>query len=405
METLTQPITNLAKFANFAKSPTAYTDSIIRGDSPLAQTLWQLAEHYGRYLYLPRTFDTGLLALWTLHTYLLKELEFSPRLIFNASQMNSGKTTALERLRELCFDATRVSSFSSEASIQNYFAWAPRTLMLDEAELTFNPKNPSYDALMSTLNDGYMAGAKRVTSTKNKEGNYSGETKNIYGAVAIAGTHTIYKPAFSSRSIVIQMYRDTKKQAEPFSQRFNGYQVEELRRAVELQADSSREDIASYPMTWQVFPKEFDSRRIDIFSGLVQIALTAGGGWYDWIIERMREDHEELKAQFDNGDPEITRVQALYRDIFEVFKNSPEFISSTELVDKLRNHNPESWSLNSVFGKPLSTMTLANYLRPDGIHTIRPNNIRGYNRNQFRQIWESYALTSDKLANLANLAE
>jgi hypothetical protein len=405
LETLIQQTATLASFASFAKSTTAHTDSIVRGDSSLAQTLWQLVEHYEKFLYLPRNFDTGLLALWTLHTYLLEELEFSPRLIFNASQMNSGKTTALERLRELCFEATRVSSFSSEASIQNYFAHAPRTLMLDEAELTFNPRNPNYDALMSTLNDGYMAGAKRVTSTKNKEGNYSGETKNIYGAIAIAGTHTIYKQAFESRSIKIQMYRDTKKQALPFSQRFDKQQVLDIRQAIELQLETSREHIANYPITPKVFPKEFDSRRIDIFSGLVQIALTAGSGWYEWIIERMWEDHEEQKAQFTNGDPELTRVQALYRDIFEVFKTSPDFLSSTELVEKLRNYNPESWSLNSIFGKPLSTMTLANYLRPDGIHTIRPSSVRGYNRNQFRQIWESYSLTSDNLANLANLAE
>jgi len=377
-----------------------------REQSEIQNILSGVFNHLAKYLFIERR-DNIQMTLWVMHTYLLNELGFSPRLIFNASQPASGKSTAQERVSALCYKSQKVDNFSSEASIANFFKAEPRTLHLDEAENYLDPtqNKRDYDALMAILCGGYKRGATKLTSEKSKEGNWQPNSGNIFGAVSLAGTHTPISNALGTRSLVIQMRKDTEKRAKRFSERFQGGEVEELRAEIARVASERREDFASFELDENThFPKGLNSRRVDMYSPLVQIALVAGGGWFEEIFRIMEEEVQASRIVTDSGE-HLTRVQRLYRDIYQVLEKREGFISSTELVNQLKSYNPEEWQSYESGNRPLNTSSLALYLHKDGIFQTRQNNSRGYHPEQFKKEFLAHSLIPHRLAELAELAE
>lgn len=361
-------------------------------------TLRGVFNHFARYLFIERE-DNIQMSLWVVHTYLLEELRFSPRLIFNASQPASGKSTAQERVSALCYHSQKVGNFSSGASIANFFKAEPRTLHLDEAENYLDPSvnKASYDSLMAILCDGYKLGAVKLTSEKGKDGNWQSNSGNMFGAVSLAGTHTPISNALRTRSLIIQMRKDTEKKAQRFSERFQGGEVEELKANLHLIRER-REEFATIELDERIhFPAGLDSRRVDMYSPLVQVALVAGEGWFNEIFRIMESEVNASQAITDSGE-HLTRIQRLYRDIFEVIQTREGFISSTELVNLLRTHNPEEWQSYDSGNKPLNTQSLAIYLHKDGIFQSRQSNLRGYFRAQFDKEFKAHSLISLGLA-------
>ena len=355
-------------------------------------TLRGVFNHFAKYLFIERG-DNIQLSLWVVHTYLLEELRFSPRLIFNASQPASGKSTAQERVSALCYRSQKVGNFSSGASIANFFKSEPRTLHLDEAENYLDPSvnKASFDSLMAILCDGYKLGAVKLTSEKSKDGSWQPNSSNMFGAVSLAGTHTPISPALRTRSLIIQMRKDTQKKAQRFSERFQGEEVAGLRANLDLIRER-REEFASVELDWNIhFPQSLDSRRVDMFSPLVAIALTAGEAWMSEIFEIMETEVNTSQVITDSGE-NLTRIQRLYRDVYEVIGNREGFISSTELVNRLRNLNPEEWQSYDSGSKPLNAQSLATYLHKDGIFQTRQNNLRGYQREQFTKEFKAHSL-------------
>jgi hypothetical protein len=371
-------------------------------------TLRAIFKHFAKYLFIERE-DNIQMSLWVIHTYLLEELRFSPRLIFNASQPASGKSTAQERVSALCYHSQKVGNFSSGASIANFFKAEPRTLHLDEAENYLDPtQNKSmYDALMAILCDGYKLGAVKLTSEKGKDGNWQSNSGNMFGAVSLAGTHTPISSALRTRSLIIQMRKDTEKRAQRFSERFQGGEVEELRANLD-HIRERRQEFEDIELDERLhFPSGLDSRRVDMYSPLVQIALVAKGGWFEEIFKIMESEVSSSQAITDSGE-HLTRIQRLYRDIYEVLKNREGFISSTELVNQLRSFNPEEWQSYESGAKPLNTQSLASYLHRDGIFQTRQANLRGYHQEAFAKEFKAHSLIplgSAELAKSAELAE
>jgi hypothetical protein len=355
-------------------------------------TLRGVFNHFAKYLFIERK-DNIQMSLWVVHTHLLEELRFSPRLIFNASQPASGKSTAQERVSALCYRSQKVGNFSSGASIANFFKAEPRTLHIDEAENYLDPSvnKANYDSLMAILCDGYKFGAVKLTSEKSRDGNWQSNASNMFGAISLAGNHTPISPALRTRSLIIQMRKDTEKKAERFSERFQGGEVEELRANFDLIREQ-REEFGSVELNWEThFPKLLDSRRVDMYSPLVTIAKVAGGDWLREVSALMNEEVNESQTITDSGE-NLTRIQRLYRDIFEVIGNRKGFISSSVLVNLLRGHNPEEWQSYDSGSKPLNAQSLATYLHKDGIYGNRENNLRGYYREQFDKEFKAHSL-------------
>ena len=352
-----------------------------------------LFNHFAKYLVIERE---GIIqmSLWVLHTYLLEELQFSPRLIFNASQPASGKSTAQERLSALCYGSVKVGNFTN-ASIANFFKGKPRTLHLDEAENALDPSNgEKFKDLMGILCDGYKQGGVKLKSGKGKDGNWEAEENNMFGAVSLAGTHTPISSALATRSLVIQMRKDTEKKAQRFSERFQGNEVKELQAEVLRVVNEHRVEFENCEDVENIhYPENLDRRRIDIYSPLVRIALVAGGGWFDEIFRIMQTEANTAQAIADSGES-LTRIQRLYRDIFEVIQDREGFISSIELVNQLKTHNPAEWQSYDSGYKPLNAQSLANFLHKDKIFQTRQGNLRGYHREQFEKEFKAHSLTS-----------
>lgn len=126
-----------------------------------AALLDDLTAWFGRFIAVTNPDDLYLLALWSVHTYLPKELWTTPRLLIDSIMPSSGKTTVLDHLHRLCRSSVQAASLTSPALIPRLLEAKPRTILLDEVDRNLRPDRPGVEDLIGILNSGYRSGATR----------------------------------------------------------------------------------------------------------------------------------------------------------------------------------------------------------------------------------------------------
>jgi hypothetical protein len=114
-----------------------------------AELLRAIQAIFEKHVILPK-FASVLLALWTLHTYLLEVADVTPYLGITSPEKRCGKTIVLEILQELCDRPLPASNITAAGAFRTIERYAP-TLLIDEAD-TFFRNNPE---LMGILNSGH----------------------------------------------------------------------------------------------------------------------------------------------------------------------------------------------------------------------------------------------------------
>lgn len=119
-----------------------------------------------RYIWYPNQANYELLAFWAIGTYMARLFDSYPYLSIQGMR-GTGKSTALEMLEALCFNAI-TSVNSSIASTFRLIESTFPTWIRDEAE-QFNKKTPENEDEISILNSGYKKGglAWRMGSSPN----------------------------------------------------------------------------------------------------------------------------------------------------------------------------------------------------------------------------------------------
>lgn len=340
---------------------------------------------FARFIYVVDEDDLDIIALWTVSTWVCEETYTTPRLLITSPVPGSGKTTLLEHLGKLCRRSVQMSAVSSSALLARITAREIRTLLLDEADRSLNPKRPGVEDLLAILNSGYKVGGSRPVLVQIKN-DWVFEDMPTFAPVAICGNSPLLPDDTRSRCIVIRLMPALEGSVENSDWEYLDADSAALAKDIEETVDNYREQIRhSRPE----LPKGCINRLRERWNPLKRIADVAGERWSTKVDHLIIRDIELTKELAENADAQVSVNMQLVRDLYEIYKDEAGFRSTTSLVLSLIRHNPEYWSSSSYYGKDLTAQRLGRILSTafgENSHRVG-DSPRGYHSKQFENSW------------------
>jgi len=340
---------------------------------------------FQRYIYVVDENDLYRIALWTFHTWVCEETYTTPRLLITSPVPGSGKTTVLEHLAKLCRRPVQMASVTSSALLARLTANEVRTLLLDEADRSLNPKRPGVEDLIAVLNSGYKVGSTRPVLVPGKN-SWEAEEMSTFAPVAIAGNSPLLPDDTLSRCIIVRLLPATEGKIQASDWEYLDAIAAEFAKEIEATADEYREQIRhSRPN----LPKGCINRLMERWKPLKRIAAVAGQEWSSRVDELIAKDIALADEQADNSEAQVSPNVQLVKDLYLIYKDGAVFRSTNQLVLDLIKLNPEQWSSNSYYGKDLTAQRLGRILATGfGVHSQRiGDSPRGYHSKAFETIW------------------
>jgi hypothetical protein len=361
-------------------------------------------EWFARFIYIVNETDLDVIALWTVHTWLCEETYTTPRLLIDSPVPGSGKTTLLEHLGKLSRRSIQMASISSAPLLARITAKEIRTLLLDEADRSLDPKRPGVQDLIAILNSGYKVGATRPVLVKNKEGGWDPDEMPTFAPVAIAGNTPLLPDDTRSRCITVRLLPALEGGVEPSDWEYLDSDARALAEVIEATADQFREQVRH---ARPILPDGCVNRLRERWNPLKRIAWIAGEEWSTKVDELIIEDIQSSKEQAENAELHVSLNMQLAKDLLAVFSGSTGFVPTTKLVPMLISHNPETWSFSSNYGKDLTVQRLGQLLhKAFGVNSRRVgDSSRGYNSIQFEKLWRQLGLSHKQPTELTEPTE
>lgn len=349
---------------------------------------------FRRFVFVTDESDLDIIALWTIHTWLCEETYTSPRLLIDSPVPGSGKTTLLEHIGKLAYSPVQMSAVSSSAMLARITSNGIRTLLLDEADRSLDPRDPKTKDLIALLNSGYKKGGTRPVLVKSKD-NWVVEEMPTYSPVAIAGNTPLLPDDTRSRCITIRLLPAREEQIEPSDWEYLDQDINALAVKISETTDKVREQVR---LSNPELPNGCANRLRERWRPLKRIAAVASETWankVDLLIVRDIENERELAS---NGEAQAAPNLQIARDLHKIFLEEPGLVATSTLVMLLIKANPEQWSSSSYYGKDLTAQRLGKILTGAfGIYSLRLNeNTRGYSSTQFETIWSRLGITPNK---------
>jgi putative DNA primase/helicase len=313
-------------------------------------------------------------ALWALHTYVIRRFAISPKLFVRSAARGCGKSTLLEVLSHLVARPMLAANITTATAFRIIAKHQP-TLLVDEVD-TFLGDNEELRGILdaSHRHDGHVP---RLVGD-----NYEPRNFRVYTAVALAGIGSLHS-TLMDRAIIVDLQR--RRAGEPIaSLRIGktGHLDDIARRIVRFIADNEDRIAAMEP----TMPHGIFNRVADNWFALLAIADVAGRGW----PQRARKAAEAARIAA-SGDEDW--LELLLADVRDAFGQEAE-MASTDLVETLVAIEGRPWAEMGKNRKPLTKHGLAYRLRPLGIITkkIGPGKTRinGYVRADFEEAFARY---------------
>lgn len=166
------------------------------------KVFFDLRELLLKYIDFQQEGDAEIITLWLMGTYCFPIFDAFPYLYFIGVK-RTGKTKTLLLIERLAFNAI-LSSNISPAVLFRLVEAKRCTLALDESErLAYKSQQQE---ILELLNSGYKQGAKAHRISKNKNGNFTIDTFQVYSPKAIANISGLNE-VLEDRSITITMIR------------------------------------------------------------------------------------------------------------------------------------------------------------------------------------------------------
>jgi Protein of unknown function (DUF3631) len=357
----------------------------------LASRLDRVEVFVRRFVFV-REAEATALVLWTLHSWAIEAAFATPYLFVTSAEPGSGKTRALEVLRELVREPLFTMNISDAALFRAIHAKRP-TLFFDEVDSIFNPKareRGHRDDLRALLNAGYRRG--QLVYRMGGGNNTELQQFHVFGAKCLAGLGTL-PPTLASRCLRIELKRRrVDEPVEDFFPEDVAGEAEQLRVALEAWADCAVEQLKT------ARPARIEGMRDrtnEVWRPLLAIAECAGEIW----AARARRAALTLSASDAEDEPSLGLL--LLADCRTVFdERQAERLATSDLIAALGQLEESPWAewwLDAKTSEMLRTAPrrVAQLLKPYG---IRPRNVRvdeartpkGYRREDFVDAWERF---------------
>lgn len=336
--------------------------------------------------------DLDLLTLWAAHTWLCVETYTTPRLVLDSPVPGSGKTTTLEHLDRLCVRPVQAASLSSPALLARMLNDGVRTILIDEADRSLDPKKEGVAELLAILNSGYKRGGTRPVLVPGKEGKWVVSEMPTFAPVAMAGNNPALPEDTRQRCIRVLLLPDLTGRIEESDWEFIDADARTLGHRLARWADRVRDDVRG---TRPPLPDGITGRARERWAPLKRVAVMAGGTWPTRVDEMALHDKEQIEMDREDGMIREKPALLLLRHLHDLWPATETFMPTVELCDLLARNHPDEWGDGSPFGKAITAQRLGRMLATSyKINSTRldRDGARGYVRATLAQAWQTMGI-------------
>lgn len=336
--------------------------------------------------------DLDLLTLWAAHTWLAVETYTTPRLVLDSPVPGSGKTTTLEHLHRLCIAPVQAASLSSPALLARMLNSGIRTILIDEADRSLDPKKEGVGELLAILNSGYKRGGTRPVLVPGKEGKWDVAEMPTFSPVVMAGNNPQLPEDTRQRCIRVLLLPDLTGRIEESDWELIDDDAQALGARLRRWADQVRDDVrtARPPL-----PEGITGRFRECWAPLKRVAVTAGGTWPQRVDEMALHDKEQTDMDREDGMIREKPALLLLRHLHDLWPEGEPFMPTTTLVELLAVEHPDEWGDGSPFGKPITAHRLGRMLATSykvNSRRMDRDGARGYVRASLLGAWQAMGI-------------
>lgn len=359
-------------------------------------------DHLATYVCTMRDEDLDVLTLWAAHTHLVNETYTTPRLVLDSPVPGSGKTTVLEHLERLCVYPVQMASLSSPALLTRMLDNGMRTILIDEADRSLDPKKDGIADLLAVLNSGYKRGGTRPVLVPTKEGWRVSEMPT-FSPVAMAGNNPNLPEDTRTRTIRVLLLPDLEGRVDESDWELIDEDTRRLGDWLAQWADSVRDQVRTERPS---MPAGIRGRFRERWLPLKRVAVAAGGRWPDVVDVLALNDLEQLEHDREDGMVRERPAVLLLKHLHALFEQSGEpFIATAQITRHLSETHHDQWGDGSPMGKPITAHRIGRMLAQSyGVNSTRLDRTgpRGYARAAFEPVWRRMGTQPETGASGAN---
>ncbi|MBO0594494.1 DUF3631 domain-containing protein [Nesterenkonia sp. E16_7] len=376
---------------------------MIETAKPGEAVLRSLHDWLTRFIGVMRDDDIDILTLWIAHSHFTSVTRTTPRLLISSPVPGSGKTTLLEHMGHLALDSVQMSTISSPALLTRMLAERPRTVLIDEADRSLNPKNEGVGEILAVINTGYKQGATRPVLVPHKEEGWVAKEFPTYAPVAIAGNSPNLPEDTLQRCIVVHMA--PSDDVEESDWEGIEHDAAALGEVIGKWAEGNLNVAKPSPP----LPEAVTGRNKEKWRPLKRVAVAAGGRWPETVDRLALADVQRIETEKEDGILQDRPHIILLKHLAEIWPRGQSFTDSKTLLDHLTFQYPDVWGSGSSFDKSLTYQRMGRMLSKNfGLQTDRPNTQgpRGYSRAKLNPLWSRLGIPlPDKPDKAAQPAE
>lgn len=341
--------------------------------------LHRVGELFDTYVVFPSPEARDAVVLWTMHAWIYKAFEATPRLSVRSTEPGSGKSRVLDIVENLVPKPMNAVNLTP-AVMWRLMDQGNPTLMLDECDTIFGQRGSSsaHMQLRGIIN----AGHRRNGTVPRTVGREDVKPFSVFGVVAMAGIGRLPETiATRSVEIVMRKRKQGDHAVKPLRMRFAQDSFDSVRKLLEGWSSFAVKDLEAAMPELPV-----EDRKADVWEPLVAVADYAGDAW----PERARQACVKLTTE-SAGKPTSLGVQLL-ADIKTVFDDRDQMFTF-ELVSAL--HGLEcTWGPDNLDGQRMARVLDAYQIQPRMLR--RGDKVsRGYTAEMFAESFERYLPTPE----------
>ena len=332
---------------------------------------------FDTYVTFPSEEARDAVTLWTLHTWVYREFETTPRLSVRSTEYGSGKSLVLEIISEIALNPLMAINLTPGVMWRTLDG-GNVTILYDEVDTIFGKRgsSTSHQERRAIINAGHRANGKVPRCVGSEDVKHF----NVFAPMALAGVGRLPESiATRSVEVVMRRRRSGDPEIKPFRLKFARDTLNRAKRLCERWADKAAFELR---LSMPELPDSIDNRKADVWEPLIAIADLGGSEW----ASRAREAAVVLTKEANEEPPSIG-VQLLTH-LRSVFADH-ESRWTHELLGELHSMEDGPWTPRNM-----TPRTLARVLGEYGIEPVMirrgDRTARGYYRDDFVQPWSWY---------------